>query len=274
MKKILITGICGTVGIELAKYYLDRGFYVIGIDINENEMVILEKSLKNKNLKLVPFDFASEDTINLIETEEPSLIIHGAVMKNTKYNEIYRNYYHKVNVRNTLKFIYSVLNFSFIKRFIFLSSDEAYNPINCFGKDKLEIEEIIKYINVKEIILQAIRFPFIIESEGSVYHIFRNQAKNNISLTVTHKDIKKIATSIEKFVYTWDKFDKTVYENGVFNFDIGEKISIYDLALNIIKDLDSTSRIVISGLREGEVLNRNIDKKNELKVYDTIFKIN
>ena len=274
MKKILITGICGTVGIELAKYYLDRGFYVIGIDINENEMVILEKSLKNKNLKLVPFDFASEDTINLIETEEPSLIIHGAVMKNTKYNEIYRNYYHKVNVRNTLKFIYSVLNFSFIKRFIFLSSDEAYNPINCFGKDKLEIEEIIKYINVKEIILQAIRFPFIIESKGSVYHIFRNQAKYNISLTVTHKDIKKIATSIEKFVYTWDKFDKTVYENGVFNFDIGEKISIYDLALNIIKDLDSTSRIVISGLREGEVLNRNIDKKNELKVYDTIFKIN
>lgn len=274
MKKILITGICGTVGIELAKYYLDRGFYVIGIDINENEMIILEKSLKNKNLKLVPFDFASEDTINLIETEEPSLIIHGAVMKNTKYNEIYRNYYHKVNVRNTLKFIYSVLNFSFIKRFIFLSSDEAYNPINCFGKDKLEIEEIIKYINVKEIILQAIRFPFIIESKGSVYHIFRNQAKNNISLTVTHKDIKKIATSIEKFVYTWDKFDKTVYENGVFNFDIGEKISIYDLALNIIKDLDSTSRIVISGLREGEVLNRNIDKKNELKVYDTIFKIN
>lgn len=274
MKKILITGICGTVGIELAKYYLDRGFYVIGIDINENEMVILEKSLKNKNLKLVPFDFASEDTINLIEIEEPSLIIHGAVMKNTKYNEIYRNYYHKVNVRNTLKFIYSVLNFSFIKRFIFLSSDEAYNPINCFGKDKLEIEEIIKYINVKEIILQAIRFPFIIESKGSVYHIFRNQAKNNISLTVTHKDIKKIATSIEKFVYTWDKFDKTVYENGVFNFDIGEKISIYDLALNIIKDLDSTSRIVISGLREGEVLNRNIDKKNELKVYDTIFKIN
>lgn len=32
--KVYITGVCGTVGLKLAKYYIDKGFYVIGVDIN------------------------------------------------------------------------------------------------------------------------------------------------------------------------------------------------------------------------------------------------
>ena len=54
--KVYITGVCGTVGLELAKYYIDKGFYVIGTDINENEIVVVEKSIKNEKVKFIPFD--------------------------------------------------------------------------------------------------------------------------------------------------------------------------------------------------------------------------
>ena len=208
--KVYITGVCGTVGFELAKYYIDKGFCVIGVDINENEIVVVDKVLNSEN----------------------------------------------------------------VKRFIFLSSDEAYNPVNFFGKDKLEVEEVIRTVNSNDKIVQAVRFPFILESKGSVFHIFRNQAKNDLPLTVTHKDIKKIATDIKSFIDIWAEFDDKILENGIFNFEIGREIYIYELAMDIIKDMKSSSNIVISGLREGEVLDRKIIKSNEEKIYDRIFKLN
>lgn len=266
---VYITGVCGTVGLELAKYYIDKGFYVIGTDINENEIVVVEKSIKNEKVKFIPFDAYSDEALNLMDTLKPDIVIHSAVIKNTKYNEIYRDYYHNVNVENTKKFINKMLNSEYVKRFIFLSSDEAYNPVNFFGKDKLEVEEIIKTVNSNGKIIQAVRFPFILE-----IHIFRNQAKNNLPLTVTHKDIKKIATDIKSFIDIWAEFDDKILENGIFNFEIGREISIYELAVDTIRDMKSSSNIVISGLREGEVLDRKIIKSNEEKIYDRIFKLN
>lgn len=271
---VYITGVCGTVGLELAKYYIDKGFYVIGTDINENEIVVVEKSIKNEKVKFIPFDAYSDEALNLMDTLKPDIVIHSAVIKNTKYNEIYRDYYHNVNVENTKKLVNKVLNSEYVKRFIFLSSDEAYNPVNFFGKDKLEVEEVIRTVNSNDKIVQAVRFPFILESKGSVFHIFRNQAKNDLPLTVTHKDIKKIATDIKSFIDIWAEFDDKILENGIFNFEIGREISIYELAVDIIKGMKSSSNIVISGLREGEVLDRKIIKSNEEKIYDRIFKLN
>ena len=93
-------------------------------------------------------------------------------------------------------------------------------------------------------------------------------------LTVTHKDIKKIATDIKSFIDIWAEFDDKILENGIFNFEIGREISIYELAVDIIRDMKSSSDIEISGLREGEVLDRKIIKSNEEKIYDRIFKLN
>ena len=67
--------------------------------------------------------------------------------------------------------------------------------------------------------------------------------------------------------------DSNICENGVFNFDIGEEISIYKLANDIIKQTNSNSTIKIIGLREGEVLERNMVKLNEKEVYNNIFRI-
>ena len=44
--------------------------------------------------------------------------------------------------------------------------------------------------------------------------------------------------------------------------------------MDIIKGMKSSSDIEISGLREGEVLDRKIIKSNEEKIYDRIFKLN
>lgn len=42
-ERVVITGVCGTVGRELLKYYIDKDDYIIAVDINENDIAILEK---------------------------------------------------------------------------------------------------------------------------------------------------------------------------------------------------------------------------------------
>lgn len=273
-ERVVITGVCGTVGRELLKYYIDKDDYIIAVDINENDIAILEKNIKYENIKFIPLDIYDEYTLNIIEKLNPTAIIHAAVLKNTYYNEIYNKYYHNSNVSGTIKLIYRMIDSKDLKRFIFLSSDEAYNPTNFFGKDKLEVENILKKITIDGKVIQSVRFPFIVESKGSVYNIFKEQAKNNLPLTVTDKNIKKITANLSSFIFTWNDFYNNVCENGVFNFDIGKEISIYELANDIIKQTNSNSTIKIIGLREGEVLKKNIIKSKEHKVRNNIFKIN
>lgn len=272
-ERVVITGVCGTVGRELLKYYIDKDDYIIAVDNNENDIAILEKSIKHEKIKFIPIDVYDEYTLNIIDKLKPTVIIHAAVLKNTYYNEIYNKYYHDINVNGTIKLIYRMIDSKDLKRFIFLSSDEAYNPTNFFGKDKLEVENILKKIKINGKVIQSVRFPFIVESKGSVYNLFKKQAENNLPLTVTDKNVKKIAANLSSFIVTWNDFYNNVCENGVFNFDIGEEISIYKLANDIIKQTNSNSTIKIIGLREGEVLEKNMVKLNEKEVYNNIFRI-
>lgn len=51
-ERVVITGVCGTVGREFLKYYIDKDDYIIAVDINENDIAILEKILNMKTLNL------------------------------------------------------------------------------------------------------------------------------------------------------------------------------------------------------------------------------
>lgn len=201
-ERVVITGVCGTVGRELLKYYIDKDDYIIAVDINENDIAILEKNIKYENIKFIPLDIYDEYTLNIIEKLNPTAIIHAAVLKNTYYNEIYNKYYHNSNVSGTIKLIYRMIDSKDLKRFIFLSSDEAYNPTNFFGKDKLEVENILKKIKKNGKVIQSVRFPFIVESKGSVYNIFKKQAENNLPLTIMYVKMEYLTLILErKYLY-------------------------------------------------------------------------
>lgn len=66
-ERVVITGVCGTVGRELLKYYIDKDDYIIAVDINENDIAILEKNIKYENIKFIPLDIYDEYTLNIIE---------------------------------------------------------------------------------------------------------------------------------------------------------------------------------------------------------------
>ena len=251
-EKILITGAAGTIGEQLLKYYIEHNYFIIAVDYNESQLIKLDTIYRQNNFITLPFSYHDDELIKQVEIIQPDTVIHAATLKNTKYSEIYSDYYWKYNVIHSLDFIKRLIDNN-VKRIIFLSSNEAYKPHNQFGEQKLAVESYLKQLNTRSII-QSVRFPFILESSGSVYHIFSNQAINNLPLTVTSRDATKLTSNIENFMREWTIFFENIIDNGVYDFDIGEMLSIYSLAEAMINETQSSSHIEVVGLRQGDII--------------------
>ena len=203
----------------------------------------------------VPMDFTSQDCLNYIEAIQPDIFIHSASLKMTNFCEDFAEYYYSKNVSQTKLFLESVL--PFVKeRVIFISSDEAYKPHNQFGRQKLEVEQYLKNLNDKhqDCVVQSLRFPFVIESNGSVYHVFDKLSKENKPLPLTDERITKLATRKEDFIRGWDDFYHHVLHSGVYTLTIGKVLSIKALAEELIEKNHSKSKIEIIGLSGDDTL--------------------
>ena len=265
-KKVFITGVCGTIGEVLVNYFIENDAIVYGVDYQETQLAIMSKRIDTSVFYPVPMDFTSQDCLKYIEAIRPDILIHGAALKMTNFCEDFADYYYSKNVLQTKVFLESVL--PFVKeRVIFISSDEAYKPHNQFGKQKLEVEQYLSYLNEKhqECFIQSLRFPFVIESNGSVYHVFDKLSKENKPLPLTDERITKIATRKEDFIQGWDDFYKYVLKSGVYTLTIGKVLSIKALAEELIEKNHSKSKIEIIGLRKGDTLEDCMMNVEDLK---------
>ena len=234
-RKVLITGVCGTIGEALVNYFIENDAVVYGVDYQETQLAIMSKRIDSSVFYPVPMDFTSQDCLKYIEAIRPDILIHGASLKMTNFCEDFAEYYYSKNVLQTKVFLDSVL--PFVKeRVVFISSDEAYKPHNQFGKQKLEVEQYLQNLNEKhqECLIQSLRFPFVIESNGSVYHVFDKLSKENKPLPLTDERITKLATRKEEFIRGWDDFYNQVLKTGVYTLSIGKVLSIKALAEEII----------------------------------------
>ena len=265
-KKVFITGVCGTIGEALVNYFIENDAIVYGVDYQETQLAIMSKRIDSSVFYPVPMDFTSPNCLKYIEAIQPDILIHGASLKMTNFCEDFSEYYYSKNVLQTKVFLESVL--PFVKeRVIFISSDEAYKPHNQFGKQKLEVEQYLSYLNEKhqECFIQSLRFPFVIESNGSVYHVFDKLSKENKPLPLTDERITKLATRKEEFIRGWNDFYNHVLNSGVYTLSIGKELSIKKLAEELIEKNNSKSKIEIIGLTGDDTLGDPIMDFNHFK---------
>ena len=265
-KKVLITGVCGTIGEALVNYFIENDAIVYGVDYQETQLAMINKRLDASVFYPVPMDFTSPECLKYIEAIQPDIFIHAASLKMTNFCEDFAEYYYSKNVLQTKVFLESIL--PFVKeRVIFISSDEAYKPHNQFGRQKLEVEQYLKNLNEKsqECLIQSLRFPFVIESNGSVYHVFDKLSKENKPLPLTDERITKLATRKEDFIRGWDDFYHHVLNSGVYTLTIGKVLSIKALAEELIEKNHSKSKIEIIGLSGDDTLGDPIMDFNHFK---------
>lgn len=197
-KKILITGVCGTIGSELLCLLSDSNRFpnceIIGIDNNESQIFFQELEYKNNPaVKLALADIRDRDACKR-HMRGVDIVLHAAALKHVIICEKSPMEAIQTNI-NALNNLIMVAQEIGVQRFIFTSSDKAVNPTNVMGTSKLMGERLVTAANYDQpdqrTIFASTRFGNVLGSSGSVVQIFKQQILQAGPVTLTDKEMTR-----------------------------------------------------------------------------------
>lgn len=187
--KVLVTGANGQLGYDLIKELNKRNIENIGVDKND-------------------FDITNQDeTENFILNCKPDAIIHCAAYTNVNKAEDEKDLCYKINVDGTkniasackkidAKMIYISTDYIFDgKKNSPYEIDDNPNPLNFYGKTKLDGENIIKNSLEKYFI---VRISWVFGKNGN------NFVKTMLNLSQTQNELNIVSDQIGSPTYTVD----------------------------------------------------------------------
>lgn len=270
---ILITGAAGTIGSGIAKQLITCSFkQLVLLDNAETPFYFLQKELEPSqisNLHFVLSDIRDEDAMKeLFETWKPSLVFHTAAYKHVPLMESNPYEAVRLNVFGT-KILADLALQNGTKKFVFISTDKAANPISVMGMTKRIAENYLKGLDtLNKTGFLITRFGNVLGSNGSLIPVFKNQIQTQNTLSITHKDVTRYFIDKDRachLVLTIGSKDQ--WTSTMFTFDMGEPIKIIDLAKVFIElqTISSGSAIQINytGLRPGEKLHEDLISDSE-----------
>jgi len=160
MKRIIITGVNGIIGSELSRRFINRGYYVIGIDRTELRR---EDGGQFKHIKL---DITDQNKVGQFFSDLSfDYLIHCAALVHKNSPDLSFDNFMKINFEGTKNIFDSVVenkNISEFRGAIFFSTIEVYGgegrggiiseddecqPITFYGKSKLAAEKYLLNLN-------------------------------------------------------------------------------------------------------------------------------
>ena len=145
-----------------------------------------------------------------------------------------------------------------VRRFINISTDKAVNPTSVMGATKRVAENLLLGLNSDTTEFISVRFGNVLGSRGSVVPIFQEQIKKGGPVTITDYDMKRYFMTIPEAVQLVLQAGTMGNGGDVFVLDMGEPVSIYKVAEEVIRlsglEPDRDIPIIISGKRPGEKL--------------------
>lgn len=206
-KRVLITGVCGTVGSELARQVLGgvggRVKEFVGIDNNESNLFFLDQEfIEDDRARFFVGDIRDRQMLNGL-MEGIDVVFHSAALKHVILCE--RSPFEAVqtNIHGVQNIIWAASRNN-VEKVIFTSSDKAVNPTNVMGTSKLMGERLMTAANSGKrsarTIFASTRFGNVLGSNGSVIPIFRKQIASGGPVTLTDEQMTRFVMSIPESV--------------------------------------------------------------------------
>ncbi len=200
-KRVLITGVCGTVGNELLRQVVDRGAHeVIGIDNNETELFFLDEAYRAvTNVHLYLGDLRDRDKL-IRKMQGVDVVLHAAALKHVILCEKTPRDAVQTNILGTQNVIDAAIA-NGVGRAIFTSSDKAVNPTNVMGTTKLMGERLMTAANALRrngTVFASTRFGNVLGSRGSVIPLFKRQIEQGGPVTLTDPAMTRFIMTIEE----------------------------------------------------------------------------
>jgi len=206
---ILVTGGTGSIGLELAKDALTHRPKEVRLLSNDENGLFDAKTIFGGDER-VTFrlgDVRERDSVNNATTG-CDIVFHAAALKHVNFCEENPSEAISTNILGTQ----NVMNHAIrngVKRFVFISTDKAVNPISTMGATKLLAEKLTINGNraSKDCVLCCVRFGNVLGSRGSVLRIFQQQVRHEHRITVTDPEMTR-------FIMLPSEASKLVLEAG------------------------------------------------------------
>jgi len=261
-KRILVTGAAGSIGshliFQLLRFAPDR---IAALDKDENGIYELEQELLLKRAPPAVETYLADlrDACRLesiCQDFAPQIIFHAAAYKHVPLMELHPSEAILGNVMGT-KNLLDVIGGFRAERFVFVSTDEALNPVNVMGATKRIGEMLVQAATQSGRVRGAsVRFGNVLGSRGSVVPLFHRQIAAGGPVTLTHSDVVRYFITMQRAVQLILAAGCEANKGEVFVADVGQLRTVEELAKEMIllaglepgRDIE----IRIVGLRPGE----------------------
>lgn len=272
-KRVVVTGAAGSIGSELCRQILRcNPRHLVLYDRNENGLYYVDQELGEKYSRdffsVVIGDICDMNRLYIkFKKYQPQIVFHAAAYKHVPLMEDNMMESIKNNVIGTWNLIELAEQFG-VETFVQISTDKAVNPTSIMGVSKRIAEMAVKQISrISATKFMVVRFGNVLDSNGSVVPLFREQIRRGGPITVTHPDIQRYFMTIPEAVQLVLQAAYMGKGGEVFVLDMGEQIKIVDLARNMITLSglipDKDVKIVFTGLRPGEKLYEELFEEDE-----------
>lgn len=256
--RILITGMAGSIGSELARQ-LAPGNQLFGIDIDETRLYQLREELKREGhwVHSRTGDIRNRRTLaDVFEDFKPQMVFHAAALKNVTPSEEYPQEAIDTNIQGTANVIAEAKRWECLEKFVFISTDKVVNAKCIMGITKKCAEGLVTRAG-KEFV--AVRFGNVLGSSGSVLEIWKKQHEKKQPLTITDLRMKRYHMTISEACELVIEASKKGKNGQIWIMDMGEPVPILELASRYYP----SAKFVHIGIREGEALEEKLMTEEE-----------
>lgn len=288
-KAVMVTGAGGSIGSELCRQIVlleptvlvlfehsEYALYEIHSELNG---YIRASALPVKLIPILGSVRNSGRLTDVMEAWKINTVYHAAAYKHVPIVE------HNIaegimnNVFGTLNTAQAAIKCR-VDNFVLISTDKAVRPTNVMGSTKRLAELVLQALSqeqapclwgeknqinqVNRTRFTMVRFGNVLGSSGSVIPLFREQIRRGGPVTVTHPDITRYFMTIPEAAQLVIQAGAMGQGGDVFVLDMGEPVTIVDLARKMIMLSGLTVRdeiningdigITFTGMRPGEKL--------------------
>ena len=261
-KRVLVTGAAGSIGAEICRQALSYDpARLLALDQSETGLYDLALELGG-GVEILMADVRDRRRVQAVFAEHrPEIVYHAAAYKHVPMLELCPSEAFTTNVVGTQTLVDAAKSHG-TERFVSISTDKAVCPRNMLGASKRLGELVVGVAAqappVGKPVFSSVRFGNVLGSQGSVVPTFSRQIDRGGPVTVTDPGMTRFFMSIEEAVAL--VIQASAYARGgeVFILDMGEPVSVDDLARRMIRlkglRVGTDIEIVYSGVRPGEKL--------------------
>lgn len=254
--KVLVTGVAGQLGYDVVNELANRGYEIVGSDLADEYAGINAESVMSK-MTYISMDITNNTSVdNIISNVAPDAVIHCAAWTavDLAEDEDKKEIVYKVNAVGTKNIAAACKKIN--SKMMYISTDyvfngtgtqpwmpdcKDYNPLNVYGKTKLE-GELAVADNVEKFFIVRIAWVFGLNG--------KNFIKTMLNVGKKYDTVKVVNDQIGTPTYTLDlsrllvdmiETDKYGYYHAT---NEGGYISWYDFTCEIFKQAGLSTKIL------------------------------